>query len=210
MNSLIPEVAGFSQLEVITFIKAISIILLAFLVYKLLTRLFSKFAERGFIHEQLRLTSSFTVRWMIIIIAILSLLGIFGVSVQSIWAAFSAIIVLFAIGFVAVWSVLSNMFCSVLLVIFAPFRIGDEIELQDPAADIRVSGKVTGINLMHTTLIAEHDGEEEIIRVPNNFFFHKYIRRLPGKRTKSIKTYMAEQHEHAVAEQHSDSDKKSS
>ena len=100
------------------------------------------------------------------------------------------------------------MFCSVLLVIFAPFRIGDEIELQDPAADIRVSGKVTGINLMHTTLVASHDGEEEIIRVPNNFFFHKYIRRLPGKRTKSIKTYMAEQHENAVAEQNIEAEKK--
>jgi len=200
METWIPEIAGFSQTQVVAFIQAGSIVLIAFLIYKLFTRLFNKFAEKGFIHEQLRLTSTFTIRWMIIIISILSLLGVFGLSVESIWAAFSAIIVMFAIGFVAVWSVLSNMFCSVLLVIFAPFRIGDEIELQDPAADIRVSGKVTGINLMHTTLIADHDGEEEIIRVPNNFFFHKYIRRLPGKRTKSIKTYMAEQHEHAVAE----------
>jgi len=210
MDTLIPEIGYFSRSEVLTFIQAGSIILIAFFVYKLFARLLNKFAEKGFIHEQLRLTSAFTVRWLIIIITMLSIMGIFGVSVESLWAAFSAIIVMFAIGFVAVWSVLSNMFCSVLLVIFAPFRIGDEIELQDPAADIRVSGKVTGINLMHTTLVTEHDGEEEIIRVPNNFFFHKYIRRLPGKRTKSIKTYMAEQHEQAVADQHLGEDKKTS
>ncbi|MDH5408230.1 MAG: mechanosensitive ion channel family protein [Gammaproteobacteria bacterium] len=201
LENNIPEIAGMSRDDSWMMIQAIIIIVVAFLIYRLFNRLFNKVAERGFIHEQLRLTSTFTIRWLIIIISIISLMGTFGVSVESIWAAFSAIIVMFAIGFVAVWSVLSNMFCSVLLVIFAPFRIGDEIELQDAAADIRVSGKVTGINLMHTTLVSLNDGEEEVIRVPNNFFFHKYIRRLPGKRTKSIKTYMAEQHEHALAEQ---------
>lgn len=205
MDNLIPEVAGFSQGEVLVLIKAGSILLIAFLIYKVFTRLFNRFAEKGFIHEQLRLSLSFIMRWLIIIFTILSLMGLFGVSVGRLWAAFSAILVMFAIGFVAVWSVLSNMFCSVLLVIFAPFRNGDEIELQDSAADIRVSGRVSGINLMHTTLINSHDGEEEIIRVPNNFFFHKYIRRLPGKRTKSLKTYMAEQHEHALTEHNADS-----
>ena len=83
MENLVPNIAGFSHKEVLSFIQAGIILIVAFSVYKLFTRLFNKFAENGFIHEQLRLTSTFTVRWLIIIIAILSLMGTFGVSVES-------------------------------------------------------------------------------------------------------------------------------
>lgn len=191
--------------ELPNLLMAILVVMFAVLVNKLLSRTLNKIAERGYIHEQLRITTSFTVRWIIILIASISVMGQFGLSVDSIWAAFSALFVLLGIGFVAVWSVLSNMLCSVLLVIFAPFRMGEEIEIQDPAASIIISGKVVSINLMHTTLLHDNDGQEEIIKVPNNFFFQKYVRRVPNKRTISIKRYMAEQHETALTEhQHKD------
>lgn len=210
MDALLAEIPDFSHAEVIPYIKAVGILFISMIIYRVFFRLFNKVAETGFIHEQLRISSVFVIKWVIVIMAVLSIMGVFGLSAASLWAAFSTIFVLLAIGFVAVWSVLSNMLCSVLLVVFAPFRIGDEIEVQDAGADICVSGKVTGINLMHTTLRGHRDGEEIIIRVPNNFFFQKYVRRLPGKRTQSIKDYMAAQHEHAVSGEPDTEDKRSS
>lgn len=206
MNDLLSEAQTAITTELPNLLVAVLVILLAVAVNRLLCRGLNKVAERGYIHEQLRITTSFTLRWLIILIATISLMGLFGLSVSSIWAAFSALFVLLGIGFVAVWSVLSNMLCSVLLVIFAPFRMGEDIEIQDPTASIIISGKVVSINLMHTTLIHDNEGQEEIIKVPNNFFFQKYVRRVPNKRTISIKRYMAEQHETAVTDQqHKDS-----
>lgn len=204
METLLPELGQFGHSEIILMFKASLLVVLALFVYRVAHRFFKRFAQHGLIHEQLRLTLMFVVRWLLIIVTVLLLMGMFGVSVESMLAALSAILVMFAVGFVAVWSVLSNMLCSVLLVVFAPFRIGDEIELQDSGADVRVAGRVAGINLMHTTLVAMRDGAEEVIRVPNNFFFHKYIRRLPGKGTQSIKAYMAEQHESGRASEDTD------
>ncbi|MDH5184443.1 MAG: mechanosensitive ion channel family protein [Gammaproteobacteria bacterium] len=201
MNDLLSDAQTALNTELPNLLIGVLVLFMAGVVNKLLSRGLNKVAERGYIHEQLRITTSFTLRWIIILITIISLMGLFGLSVSSIWAAFSALFVLLGIGFVAVWSVLSNMLCSVLLVIFAPFRMGEEIEIQDPAASIIISGKVVSINLMHTTLIHDNDGQEEIIKVPNNFFFQKYVRRVPNKRTISIKRYMAEQHETAVTEQ---------
>jgi len=200
MGDLLTDAQTAVSTELPNLVIAILALLLAVLVNKLLSRGLNKAAERGYIHEQLRITTAFTLRWIIILITTISVMGLFGLSVSSIWAAFSALFVLLGIGFVAVWSVLSNMLCSVLLVIFAPFRMGEEIEIQDPTASIIISGKVVSINLMHTTLIHDNDGQEEIIKVPNNFFFQKYVRRVPNKRTISIKRYMAEQHDAAVTE----------
>jgi small-conductance mechanosensitive channel len=91
---------------------------------------------------------------------------------------------------------------SILLVVFAPFRIGDRIEIQDPNSEVREGGRVVDINLMFTTLIAteEVEGEaplEVVVRVPNNIFFQKYIRCLPASEasTRSLRQYLARQHE---------------
>jgi len=122
-------------------------------------------------------------------------LGLFGISVASFWAALSGVLVLLAIGFVAVWSLLSNLLCSVLLIIFAPFRIGDEIEVQDPASPVTVRGRVRDINLMFTTLVmTDENGEESLLRAPNNIFFQKYIRTWESRHSQSIRHYMAQGH----------------
>jgi len=174
-------------------------IILAIIIHKLLCHGVNRLSRKGLIPNQLRTTIQPIMKWLIIIITTLISFGFFGVSVTSFWAALSGILVLVAIGFVAVWSVLSNILCSILLVIFAPFRIGDEIEVQDPAAPITIRGKVIGINMFFTTLQNNGDDEPEsegqVTRVPNNLFFQKYVRRWPGTGTQSLKSYLADEHQ---------------
>lgn len=172
-------------------------IIFAIIIHKLLCHGVNRLSTKGLIPNQLRNTIQPIMKWLIIIITALISFGFFGVSVTSFWAALSGVLVLVAIGFVAVWSVLSNILCSILLVIFSPFRIGDEIEVQDPAAPITIRGKVTGINMFFTTLQSNGNGqtetEEHLIRVPNNLFFQKYVRRWPGTGTQSLKSYLADE-----------------
>jgi len=174
-------------------------ILIAIIAYKLLCHGVNRLSRKGLIPNQLRTTIQPIMKWLIILITMLISFGFFGISVTSFWATLSGILVLVAIGFVAVWSVLSNILCSILLVIFAPFRIGDEIEVQDPAAPITIRGKVIGINMFFTTLQGngsdETGVEAHLVRVPNNLFFQKYVRRWPGTGTQSLKSYLADEHQ---------------
>jgi small-conductance mechanosensitive channel len=175
-------------------------IVIAWSLIRLVRRSLDSVAAKGFIHDQLGATIHNISKWIIIFVTFLVILGFFGVSVASLWTALSTMMVLIAIGFVAVWSVLSNVLCSIFLVILAPFRIGDEIEIQDTSSVIVIRGRVVGINVMYTTLRAISEDPElvsgdELIRVPNNLFFQKYIRCWPGKKTKTLQSYLATQHQ---------------
>jgi len=180
-------------------IKTLLIIFFAFLVYFIFSRTLKNIASLGYFDHHLTIILGSIVKGILIVVVILLSLGFFGVSVSSLWAALSGILALIALGFVAVWSVLSNVLCSVLLIIFAPFRIGDEIEIQEPTANFSIKGKVVSINMLMTSLEtsddSNSDSEATIMRVPNNIFFQKYIRCIPGKGTQSLKGYMAGQQE---------------
>jgi len=174
-------------------LQSFAAIVIAWLVFYLICRAVDKLSNRGLIPTDLRRILHTLLKWLILIVLLLVILGLFGISVASFWAALSGVLVLLAIGFVAVWSLLSNLLCSVLLIVFAPFRIGDEIEIQDPASPVSVRGRVSDINLMFTTLIMIDDsGEESLLRAPNNVFFQKYIRTWEGRHSQSIRSYMAD------------------
>jgi len=176
-------------------IKTLLVIFFAFLVYFVFCRTIKNISAKGYFDYHLTIIVGRIVKAILIVIVILLSLGFFGVSVSTLWAALSGVLALIALGFVAVWSVLSNILCSVLLIVFAPFRIGDEIEIQEPTANFSIRGKVVSINMLMTSLeVADTfnpDAEANIMRVPNNIFFQKYVRCIPGKGTQSLKGYMA-------------------
>jgi small-conductance mechanosensitive channel len=93
-----------------------------------------------------------------------------------VWASLTAVLALVAVGFVAVWSVLSNAFCSVMLMVSRPFNVGDTIEIPGEGW----GGKVIDFNLIFTTL---RDEQGVMLQVPNNLFFQKPIRRVIGVNT---------------------------
>jgi small-conductance mechanosensitive channel len=116
------------------------------------------------------------LRWLVRIITAIIVLGVFGFELGGLWAMISTVLAMIAIGFVAVWSMLSNTSATVLLVLVRPFRVGDDIEL--PSENVR--GRVIDLNFFYTTLV-DHEGSEW--RVPNNIFFQKVVRRTMGSST---------------------------
>jgi small-conductance mechanosensitive channel len=114
------------------------------------------------------------LRWMVIGSTVVLLLKIvFGVPLDSVWTAFTAVFALIAVGFIAVWSVLSNWLCTLVILITHPFDIGDDIEF----AGEPVQGRVVDLNFVFTTLRSK-DGA--VLQIPNNLFFQKVIKRFPG------------------------------
>lgn len=103
-------------------------------------------------------------------VTFIAILGVFGFELGGLWAMLSTVLAMVAIGFVAVWSMLSNTTATLLLLIQRPFQIGDTIELQSE----NMKGRVTDIGFFYTTLVAEDDST---FRVPNNLFFQKVIKR---------------------------------
>ncbi len=111
-----------------------------------------------------------TVKWVITIVAVVFVLGAFGLNVGGMWGVLSTVLAMIAIGFVAVWSVLSNTSCTVLILLFRPFAVGDEIEFVGE----QTKGRVVDLNFIFTTLDA---GDGTVMQIPNNLFFQKVIRR---------------------------------
>lgn len=173
-------------------LQSLMAIVVAWLVFHLFSRGLSKIGNRGLLPAELHRIMRSLTKWLILIVLLLVVLGLFGISVANFWAALSGVLVLLAIGFVAVWSLLSNLLCSVLLLIFAPFRIEDEIEIQDPGSPVKVRGHVLDINMMFTTLRVTDESEmESLLRVPNNVFFQKYVRTWESRHSQSLRSYIA-------------------
>lgn len=134
------------------------------------------------------------LRWLIVTATLMIGLQQIGVNIASLWGVVSAIVAMVAIGFVAVWSVLSNLLCTVVLVLMHPFRIGDEVEIIDPAATSGIKGKVTNINFVFTELdCASSETNGNVLFVPNNLFFQKVIRRHIGRNTYALDSQLFEE-----------------
>jgi small-conductance mechanosensitive channel len=184
----------FIQIYAAPLIKSVLAILAGLFLYQLVRHGLKKIAENGFLDFKLRIMLRKLAKWLIVVIVLLLCLGFFGLSVNTLWATLTGVLALIALGFVAVWSVLSNVLCSILMIIFPPFRIGDQIEIQEPSANFSVKGKVVDANMLFTTLEASSDTNntvDSILRVPNNIFFQKYVRVIPGATTESLQTYTA-------------------
>lgn len=107
-------------------------------------------------------------RWLVIAVLVIGGLLALGIDLHS---TIIPILSLVAIGFVAMWSILSHMLASILIVIFRPFEVGDRVEIigEDP-----VQGEVLDLNPVYTTLRTKEGGT---LQVPNNLFFQKALKR---------------------------------
>lgn len=123
------------------------------------------------------------IKWVITLAALVFVLGAFGLNVGGMWGVLSTVLAMVAIGFVAVWSILSNTLCTIIIMIFRPFAVGDEIEFAgDP-----VKGRVVDLNFFYTTLDA---GDGCVLQVPNNLFFQKVVKRRPSSASISPAEHM--------------------
>lgn len=113
-------------------------------------------------------------RWAITFLAILAVLEALGIF-RGAWALLSTMLAALALGFVAAWSVLSNATAAMLILVFRPFRVGDEVEIIEMTNGFPVGGRVLDMNLLYTTLEVPDDdvvapatppGADAVVPVP--------------------------------------------
>jgi len=120
-------------------------------------------------------------RWLIgavWIIAALVVLEIWGVSVGGLWTLLVSVATIVGVGFLATWTMISNITASFFLAVWRPFRLGDTIELIPE----NLSGRVIDRNLMFV-VVRENSGS--VIQIANNLFFQKMFR-VSGNSSKTL------------------------
>lgn len=157
------------------------ILLVAYVLQRMVVRGLSRLGSRYPLPPELLLPLRGGIRWFIIGGALIMVLERVGVSATVIWTAFSGFVAVAAVAFFAIWSVLSNLLCAVLIMTVGPFRLGDLVELVESSDKPIVKGRVIDINLLYTTLEESCDsGAGAIVQVPNSLFFQKVLRRWRG------------------------------
>ena len=161
-------------------------ILLILVVAWLLQRVLRRIVRRASVHyqvpDELVVPMNGLIRWIIVASALLLVLERVGVSATVLWTAFTGFATVGAVAFFAAWSVLSNLFCALLIFTVRPFRIGDYIEVLDTAEKPGAKGRVVDINMLYTTL-EDHGATAEHVawlQIPNSLVFQRVVRRFQG------------------------------
>lgn len=158
------------------------IVLGAWVLHRVMRALIRHLGARSILPMELvvgfRRVSSFVVTTA----ALLLILEQLGVSATVLWTGLTGFVAVAAIAFFAAWSVLSNIFCTFLIVATRPFRLHDRIELLENGEKPGLKGQVIDLNLIYTTLReATPEGESgSVLQVPNSLFFQRVVRRWSG------------------------------
>ncbi len=156
------------------------VVLGAFLANLLINRGLKLLAEKTSLEHHHLAPFRRLFRWLIVAAALVLLVKVvFGVPLDSLWTAFTAVFALIAVGFIAVWSVLSNWLCTFVILLTHPFSVGDDLEFTGEP----VRGRVVDLNFVFTTLRCEDGG---VLQIPNNLFFQKVVKRHRGTSTISL------------------------
>ena len=106
------------------------------------------------------------IAWILRVLGLILVFGVLGFELGGLWAMISTVLGLIAIGFVAVWSLLSNASSTVLILFLRPYQIGDDVEFVGEP----VRGRVMDLNFFFTTLL-DHEGQ--LVQIPNNLFLDR-------------------------------------
>lgn len=169
-------------LDSISLLAQVALILIfAFVLHRSLRRILLKAGELYDLPLHLLRPAISFIRWAIMISAGLLVLGRLGVSGTVLWTAFTGFAAVAAVAFFAAWSVLSNLFCAILIFTARPLRLGDHIEVLDTAEKPGARGEVVDINLLYITLEdATADQPGVLLQIPNSLIFQKVVRRWKG------------------------------
>lgn len=102
------------------------------------------------------------------VVTIALLVIIWGGDFNNLWVSIGSILGVIAIGFFAIWSILSNIVAGIIIYAINPFKISDIIVLVEK----EIIGKVIDIGLIYTIL----EDEEGTFTVPNNLFFQQVVK----------------------------------
>jgi small-conductance mechanosensitive channel len=112
------------------------------------------------------------------LIAAMLALEIWGVNVGGLWTLLASAAAIVGVGFLATWTMISNVTASFFLAFWRPFHLGDKIEMLPE----NLSGRVIDRNLMF--VVVREDGGA-VIQIPNNLFFQKMFK-VSGSSNKTL------------------------
>ena len=163
-------------------LQILLILLAGYLTQRFVARGLARQGERYPFPPQLLMPLRGGLRWLIMGSALIFVLERLGVSATVLWTALSGFVAVAAVAFFAMWSVLSNLLCAILIFTVGPFRLGDVVELVDTTDKPGIKGRVVAINLLYTTLVepAELGTGSAMVQVPNSLFFQRSVRRWRG------------------------------
>lgn len=168
--------------EITALVQVVVVVLCALLLRWLLLRLVRRVARRYELPAEIVIIARRTIGFLVGFAALLLVLRVLGVSGAVLWGAFTGFATVAAVAFFALWSVLTNVFCALLILITRPFRLLDHIELVESGDKAGLRGRVIDMNLVYVTLEETHaGGGESVLRVPNSLFFQRATRRWRGE-----------------------------
>lgn len=169
---------------IVPVLQVIFILVLALLFKKLAARLAKELDRHYHLPREAVVVLRRTLNFVIFSSALFLILDRLGVSGTVLWTAFTGFAAVGAVAFFAAWSVLSNIFCAMLILVSRPFRLYDYVELLENGEKAGLKGQVIDMNLIYSTLRERHDdGMETVLQVPNNLFFQRTLRRWEGNST---------------------------
>lgn len=177
MRKILPDWA-LPWIEDITLaLQIVLIVVGAWLLRVLLTRIIRRLGDRYSLPPEMVMGGRRGGAFLLYAGALLLILDRVGVSATVLWTAFTGFAAVAAVAFFAAWSVLSNIFCTLLIFTVRPFRLYDHIEVLEDGEKRGLKGRVVDITLIYTTLAEKSAGETEtVLRVPNSMFFQRVIR----------------------------------
>lgn len=177
MKDYLPDWAH-PWLDLITLgLQIVLIVLLAVIVRSLVARIITRVVKRHNLPLELivggrRLASIFI--WGSVVLLIMDRVGVSG---AVMWTAVTGFATVAAVAFFAAWSVLSNLFCAVLIYATRPFRLHDHIEILESGDKPGLGGEVLDIRLIYTTLREPgEEGSSHLLQIPNSLFFQRVVR----------------------------------
>lgn len=158
--------------------EALAILAAAWLLTTLLRHLLRRLATRYDLAPAFAIGVRRVSSTVIYISALLLLLNRLGIPGSVVWTTLTGFVAVGAVAFFAAWSVLSNIFCALLILTTRPFRLYDYIEVLENGDKPGLRGRVIDINFVYTTLQETHaNGDDTVLQVPNSQFFQRSTRR---------------------------------
>jgi small-conductance mechanosensitive channel len=151
----------------------IVIIVAALIVASIIGRIGRRMLPWAGLHVELPKSAlDIAIRVAIVLIWLCSgllVLELWGVGVGGLWTVMVSAITAIGVGFLAVWTMISNVTASLFITIWRPFHVGEMVEIVPEG----LRGRVSERNLMFTMM---RDGDGTVLNVPNNLFFQKMFR----------------------------------
>lgn len=142
---------------------AVVLLLIAWIASRWVSRLVARNAERGGVEPTLARFSGSLIRYAILIPAVPACLGLLGIHTTSFAAVIGAAGLAIALAF---QSSLANLAAGVMLMVFGPFKVGDEV---------KVAGQVGAVYQVGLFTTALDTPDRRRVIVPNNQIFGAVI-----------------------------------